>query len=162
MVVGDASRLVIKPTAAGRAPRTQMRLDHRMTQPTAAVTAVLWHVYAAHHHAVGATAPGTRHMQTGFPAGAGGTMELKAVADMNVIALGTRQCVSVMLDITAPVAPEPQARPAQSVQIVLDRSGSMDGPRLRAAQQAVSALVTRLHPDDCFGMVVFEIGRAHV
>ena len=83
-------------------------------------------------------------------------MELKAVADMNVIALGTRQCVSVMLDITAPVAPEPQARPAQSVQIVLDRSGSMDGPRLRAAQQAVSALVPRLHPDDCFGMVVFD------
>ena len=83
-------------------------------------------------------------------------MELKAVADMNVIALGTRQCVSVMLDITAPPAPAPQARPAQSVQIVLDRSGSMGGPRLEAAQHAISALVTRLHPDDCFGMVVFD------
>lgn len=83
-------------------------------------------------------------------------MELKAIADLNVIALGTPQSVSIMLDVTAPEAPDTGERPAKSVQIVLDRSGSMDGTRLDAARQAICALASRLHPDDCFGVVVFD------
>lgn len=87
-------------------------------------------------------------------------MELKAIADLNVIALGTPQSVSIMLDVTAPEAPDLGERPAKSVQIVLDRSGSMGGARLDAARQAISTLATRLHPADCFGVVIFDESAA--
>ena len=83
-------------------------------------------------------------------------MKLEAVADINVIALGTPQSISAMLDITAPPAPQTEQRPATSVQIVLDRSGSMEGERLQSALAAIRELVPKLQPDDCFGLVVFD------
>ena len=42
------------------------------------------------------------------------------------------------------------------MQVVLDRSGSMDGERLDAAKQALGALVDRLDPTDRFGVVAFD------
>ena len=83
-------------------------------------------------------------------------MKISAIADVGVIAVGTEQSISVLLDVTAPVVQPAQERAAQSVQIVLDRSGSMGGDRLDAARQAIAALVRRLSPDDAFGLVVFD------
>lgn len=83
-------------------------------------------------------------------------MKLSAIADVGVIAIGTEQSISVMLDITAPEVQSESPRAAQAVQVVLDRSGSMDGERLAAAKHAIAALVSRLSSEDSFGLVVFD------
>lgn len=45
----------------------------------------------------------------------------------------------VMLELVAPNAQNDSPRPAATVQVVLDRSGSMDGERLDAADVSAGA-----------------------
>lgn len=53
---------------------------------------------------------------------------------------------------TAPAA----NRPALGLSLVLDRSGSMDGPPLESARAAAARAVERLHPDDVVSVVLFD------
>jgi Ca-activated chloride channel family protein len=61
-----------------------------------------------------------------------------------------------MLDLTAPANPAHASRPGQCVQVVLDRSGSMDGQPLDSAKGSLLKLVDRLAPQDSFGLVAFD------
>jgi Ca-activated chloride channel family protein len=86
-------------------------------------------------------------------------MHVNAHLDVDVVALETDDQVSLLLELTAPT-PDPVA-PAQhraptALVVVLDRSGSMAGDRLTAAQQALTSLVDRLDPADHFGLVAFD------
>ena len=86
-------------------------------------------------------------------------MHVSAHLDVDVIALEHDDHVQVMLELTAPTptfAEGAAARPPATVQIVLDRSGSMGGPHLQAAKAALTALVERLDPTDAFGVVAFD------
>ncbi len=64
--------------------------------------------------------------------------------------------VSVLLELTAPTAEAGQSRAPAALEVVLDRSGSMDGERLHAAKSALESLIDRLNPTDSFGLVVFD------
>jgi Ca-activated chloride channel family protein len=83
-------------------------------------------------------------------------MRVNAHVDLDVVAVEQEEQVSVMLELTAPAAEQAAERPAATVQVVLDRSGSMAGERLDAAKQALVRLVERLDPADRFGLVAFD------
>ncbi|MFD3688896.1 VWA domain-containing protein [Nocardiopsis sp. NPDC058631] len=83
-------------------------------------------------------------------------MHLSALLDFDAVPLDSDDAVSVLLDITAPEREEDTARPPATLQVVLDRSGSMGGSRLEGAVRALRGLVDRLAPSDNFGVVSFD------
>ena len=83
-------------------------------------------------------------------------MDVKAVLDVDMVALESSDKLTLMLDLTAPANPLAANRPGQAVQIVLDRSGSMDGAPLDAAKGSLLKLIERLAPQDLFGLVAFD------
>ena len=84
-------------------------------------------------------------------------MHVNAHLDVDVIALEQDDVVNVLLELQAPPMPPSAApRPAHTIVVVLDRSGSMSGPRLFAAKSALAALIDRLDPTDKLGVVVFD------
>ncbi|MEO8437748.1 MAG: VWA domain-containing protein [Chloroflexota bacterium] len=62
----------------------------------------------------------------------------------------------LLASIVAPRATTERARPPVNLAIVLDRSGSMSGDKLRVAKQAVEEAIGRLQPDDRFSVVVYD------
>src|SRR4051812_21413586 len=84
-------------------------------------------------------------------------MHVSAHLDVDVVAVEQTDQITIMLEVVAPESPPGDRRPPATVQVVLDRSGSMDvGDRLPAAQSALKSLVDRLDPHDAFGLVVFD------
>src|SRR6478609_2483836 len=84
-------------------------------------------------------------------------MKFSAQLDVHVVAHDAEDDVSVLLDLAAPGAHDMgETRRATSLQVVLDRSGSMDGPLLDGALSALAGLIQRLDSRDNFGLVVFD------
>ncbi|MEV6817181.1 VWA domain-containing protein [Nocardiopsis dassonvillei] len=83
-------------------------------------------------------------------------MHLTALLDFDAVPRDTDDAVSVLVDITAPEREEDTERPPATLQVVLDRSGSMGGGRLDGAVRALLSLVERLAPSDNFGLVSFN------
>ncbi|WP_017538902.1 ADP-ribosylglycohydrolase family protein [Nocardiopsis halophila] len=84
-------------------------------------------------------------------------MHVSALLEFDAVPLDTGDEVTVLLDITAPERPGDGRRPPSTLQVVLDRSGSMhSGRKLEGAVRALMALVDRLDPADRFGVVVFS------
>jgi Ca-activated chloride channel homolog len=84
-------------------------------------------------------------------------MHIAAHLDVDVIAVETDDQVSVLVELTAPEAPaDGDPRPPSTLEIVLDRSGSMQGDRLDGAKAALAGLIDRLDPTDNFGLVAFD------
>ena len=83
-------------------------------------------------------------------------MNVKALLDVDMVALEAADKVTLMLDLTAPQNPKHQSRPGQAVQVVLDRSRSMEGAPLDAAKGSLLKLIDRLAPQDSFGLVAFD------
>ncbi|MEI9907213.1 MAG: VWA domain-containing protein [Actinomycetota bacterium] len=83
-------------------------------------------------------------------------MKVKAHLDVDLVALEAQDSITLMLDLTAPIDEATKDRLGQAVQIVLDRSGSMNGEPLESAKGSLLALVDRLAPQDSFGLVAFD------
>ncbi|WP_022926746.1 vWA domain-containing protein [Patulibacter americanus] len=83
-------------------------------------------------------------------------MHLSALLDVEVVAVEAEDELSVLLELQAPQSEAQAARPAHTLQVVLDRSGSMGGGRLEAAKRGLRELVGRLDPKDQFGLVTFD------
>ena len=83
-------------------------------------------------------------------------MKFSAQLDVNVVAHESQDEVAVLLDLVAPVAAQAEERSPASLQIVLDRSGSMSGAPISGALQALAGLVQRLDSRDNFGLVTFD------
>jgi Ca-activated chloride channel family protein len=84
-------------------------------------------------------------------------MHITAHLDVDLVAVETEDEVSVLVELTAPGAP-PAVRPhlTRTLEVVLDRSGSMQGERIDGAKAALLSLVDRLDPSDNFGLVAFD------
>ena len=84
-------------------------------------------------------------------------MKFTALLDVNVVAHETDDDVTVLLELEAPAAPDTgEERPANTLQVVLDRSGSMAGRPLAGAIDALVGVVAKLDSRDNFGVVVFD------
>jgi Ca-activated chloride channel family protein len=83
-------------------------------------------------------------------------MKINAQLDMDVVALETDDTVTCMVSFEAPMPLPADTRPAETIIVVLDRSGSMEGAPLTAAKQALHNLVDVMIPSDKFGLVVFD------
>jgi Ca-activated chloride channel homolog len=62
----------------------------------------------------------------------------------------------VVAEVTAPRATGERRRPPVNLAIVLDRSGSMSGDKIRVAKLAVEEAIARLEPTDRFSVVVYD------
>lgn len=83
-------------------------------------------------------------------------MNIKALLDIDLVALEASEKVTMMLDLTAPITDAAKARPGQAVEVVLDRSGSMSGQVFESAKESILKLIDRLAPQDSFGLVAFD------
>lgn len=83
-------------------------------------------------------------------------MHISAHLDFDVVALQSDDELSLLLELTAPPAPGSESRAPVALEVVLDRSGSMDGAPLYAAQGALHTLIDKLAPGDSFGLVAFD------
>ena len=89
-------------------------------------------------------------------------MHINAHLEFDVVALQQDDTVTVMVELEAPPAPvatadgESAPHAEHAAVVVLDRSGSMAGDRLHAAQRALTQLVDRLDDRDRFGLVAFD------
>jgi Ca-activated chloride channel homolog len=83
-------------------------------------------------------------------------VRVTAHLDVEMIAIETDDQLSVMIELNAPPASDEADRAPSTLEIVLDRSGSMQGGRLAGAKTALASLVDRLDPRDHFGLVVFD------
>ena len=68
-------------------------------------------------------------------------MQINALLDVNVVALESDDEVTVLLDLEAPAARAEDTRPPASLQVVLDRSGSMAGAPLYGVQPPAAPAV---------------------
>ncbi len=84
------------------------------------------------------------------------SMDLNALLDVDVVAVEAEDQVSVLLEMIAPGRNPDAPRDPGTLQVVLDRSGSMADGRLEAAKDALEALIARLDPTDNFGLVAFD------
>lgn len=89
-------------------------------------------------------------------------MKFSALLDVNVVAVEASDEVSLLLDLESPELVPDVDRPPATLQVVLDRSGSMRGAPLAGAIEALCGLVTRLDERDNFGVVVFDDAAAVV
>src|SRR3954453_13170222 len=83
-------------------------------------------------------------------------MHITAHLDVDMVAVETEDEISVRPEPAAPAASTDadQARPPATLQVVLDRSGSMaEDDRLGGAKRALLALVDRSDPTDNCGLV---------
>jgi Ca-activated chloride channel family protein len=83
-------------------------------------------------------------------------MHVKALLDLDMVAMEASDELTLMLDLTAPANAEQATRLSQAVQIVVDRSGSMEGGRLESAKGSLLKLIDRLAPQDYFGIISFD------
>ena len=83
-------------------------------------------------------------------------MQINTKLDFDLVAVESEDTVHILLELTAPAREGAAKRPPATLQVVLDRSGSMAGDRLHAALVAIDRLLSRLGPEDRFGLVVFD------
>src|SRR4051812_50022006 len=76
--------------------------------------------------------------------------------DHNVISLESEHDVHVMLELSVPAGPENAARPPLRLALVLDRSGSMSGPKLETAKRCAAWLASRLGSQDQLALIDFD------
>lgn len=65
-------------------------------------------------------------------------MEINAQFDVDVVALQAEDEVTCLLTLTAPTPPQAADRPGETLIVVVDRSGSMQGEPLQSVRTARS------------------------
>jgi Ca-activated chloride channel family protein len=76
--------------------------------------------------------------------------------DHELLAIEGEHTVSAMLELVAPAQAETSDRPPLHLALVIDRSGSMAGPKLEHTKAAVEYLVRRLGPRDEVALITYD------
>jgi Ca-activated chloride channel family protein len=83
-------------------------------------------------------------------------MKASVRLEHQLLAVESEHTVHAMLELVAPPAPEGAARPPLHLALVIDRSGSMGGPKLEVTKQAAAFLVRRLEPTDELALIAYD------
>ncbi len=83
-------------------------------------------------------------------------MTFRARTDRHLIRSTHRSERFILAEVVAPASRRERGRPPVNLAFVIDRSGSMSGPKIRLARQAVEEAIGRLQPDDRFAVVVYD------
>ncbi len=83
-------------------------------------------------------------------------MQASVRLDHELLALEGEHDVHAMLELSIPALPADAQRPPLRVALVLDRSGSMAGPKLAVAKRCADWLVSRLRPQDELALVDYD------
>ena len=83
-------------------------------------------------------------------------MSLEFRADRRLIRAHGESTRYLLARIEAPASPQRSGRLPVSIAFVLDRSGSMDGEKIRLAREAILAAIRGLRDHDRFSVVVYD------
>src|SRR3954465_12719046 len=83
-------------------------------------------------------------------------MDANIRLDHNLISLESEHDVHVMLELSVPAGPENAARLPLRLALVVDRSGSMSGPKLETAKRCARWVASRLGSQDQLALVDFD------
>lgn len=83
-------------------------------------------------------------------------MHLSSRLDCDLVAVEQTDELTLLVELTAPTPTTAARRSPATLQVVLDRSGSMGGDRLDGAKSALLALVDQLDPADNLGVIAFD------
>jgi len=83
-------------------------------------------------------------------------VHLSTLLDCDLVAVEQTDELTLLVELTAPTPTATNTRQPATLQVVLDRSGSMGGGRLEGAKTALLGLVDRLDPSDNLGIVAFD------
>lgn len=82
--------------------------------------------------------------------------KIEILAEKERLIEGAKQNVDVLVRITPPEPTESTMRPKLNLGIALDRSGSMDGSKMKEARDAAKFCVDNLLASDRFSAVIFD------
>lgn len=95
------------------------------------------------------------------PPGPPSAIDITLDADRTRVLRGGDGAVNLRLSVSAPASPSDRSRLPTDLVVVLDKSGSMEGDKIRFAKDATVALLDLLGPQDRFGLVAYD-DDAHV
>ncbi len=81
---------------------------------------------------------------------------LSVLADRRLVRAAARSTRYARVTIVAPEAPRAASRTPVNVALVLDRSGSMEGDKIRLARQAAVQAIQLLRAEDRFAVVAYD------
>jgi Ca-activated chloride channel homolog len=84
-----------------------------------------------------------------------GPVELSTTLSQSVLAADQTQTAYVRVGLKGIRAPGRERAPL-NIALVIDRSGSMEGPRIRAAREAAKMAVDRLGPRDIVSVISYD------
>jgi Ca-activated chloride channel family protein len=76
--------------------------------------------------------------------------------DRRVLPAGADATVGIKINLDVPPTPRETARPPVNLTLVLDRSGSMAGDKLKKAKEAAIQALRRLDRRDLFSLVIYD------
>src|SRR5437763_4953911 len=99
--------------------------------------------------------PAERAPGTGVPRRTGDLVEAQLRLEHAVVAVETEHRVHVMVELKAPAAPATERGPLD-VALVVDRSGSMHGPKLESVKACGAYLAERMGAGDRLAVVAYD------
>jgi Ca-activated chloride channel homolog len=88
--------------------------------------------------------------------GPGQPVELSATLSHGILTQNQRQTVHIRVGLKGLATASSVQRPPMNIAIVIDRSGSMQGPRMAAAREAAMLAIDRLTPRDIISVVAYD------
>lgn len=91
-----------------------------------------------------------------FAKAAGTKVECRVETERAILPAGGPQKTVIKITLDAPPAPSESERPPVNLSLVLDRSGSMTGSKIKQAKEAAIEALRRLGSRDIFSLVVYD------
>jgi Ca-activated chloride channel family protein len=85
-----------------------------------------------------------------------GPVNLRIELDRSVLPANQSNKAIIKLTLDAPRPPRKAKRPAVNLSIIIDKSGSMGGEKIKQAREAALEAVRRLNKDDVFSLITYD------